>query len=109
MEQRQNERAGETGDPRENPPASGIAQHDSHMRKFGSDCAWNPTRFAKRDSSWSSGLAGWNEIYGEAYHMGMGVGLCRESNPDHLSRCQLNVTIFWEYCARGMFHSDTPS
>ncbi|KAJ8887930.1 hypothetical protein PR048_007414 [Dryococelus australis] len=32
-----NERAGETGDPRENPPASGIDRHDSHMRRSGSD------------------------------------------------------------------------
>ncbi|KAJ8871381.1 hypothetical protein PR048_027698 [Dryococelus australis] len=31
MEQRQNERAGETGDPRENPPTNGIVQHDSHL------------------------------------------------------------------------------
>ncbi|KAJ8894438.1 hypothetical protein PR048_007092 [Dryococelus australis] len=35
MEQRRNERAGETGDPRENPPTNGIVRHDSHMRKFG--------------------------------------------------------------------------
>ncbi|KAJ8878417.1 hypothetical protein PR048_018995, partial [Dryococelus australis] len=26
---------GQTGDPRENPPTSGIAVHDSHLRKFG--------------------------------------------------------------------------
>ncbi|KAJ8869804.1 hypothetical protein PR048_028812 [Dryococelus australis] len=32
MEQRRNEEAGETGDPRENPPTSGIVRHDSHMR-----------------------------------------------------------------------------
>ncbi|KAJ8878527.1 hypothetical protein PR048_019105 [Dryococelus australis] len=32
MEQRRNERAGETGDPRENLPTSGIVRHDSHMR-----------------------------------------------------------------------------
>ncbi|KAJ8866701.1 hypothetical protein PR048_032562 [Dryococelus australis] len=30
MEQRRNEGAGETGDPRENPPTNGIARHDSH-------------------------------------------------------------------------------
>ncbi|KAJ8883324.1 hypothetical protein PR048_015167 [Dryococelus australis] len=35
MEQRRNERVGETGDPRENPPTNGIVRHDSHMRKFG--------------------------------------------------------------------------
>ncbi|KAJ8897841.1 hypothetical protein PR048_003194 [Dryococelus australis] len=34
MEQRRNARAGETGVPRENPPASGFVRHDSHMRKF---------------------------------------------------------------------------
>ncbi|KAJ8894527.1 hypothetical protein PR048_007184 [Dryococelus australis] len=35
MEQRRNEGAGETGDPRENPPTSGIVRHDSHVRKSG--------------------------------------------------------------------------
>ncbi|KAJ8870340.1 hypothetical protein PR048_029361 [Dryococelus australis] len=33
VEQRRNERAGETGDPREDPPTNGIVRHDSHMRK----------------------------------------------------------------------------
>ncbi|KAJ8878759.1 hypothetical protein PR048_019345 [Dryococelus australis] len=32
MEQRRNEGAGETGDPRENPPTSGAVRHDSHLR-----------------------------------------------------------------------------
>ncbi|KAJ8877437.1 hypothetical protein PR048_021891, partial [Dryococelus australis] len=32
MEQRRNERAGETEDPREDPPTNGIVRHDSHMR-----------------------------------------------------------------------------
>ncbi|KAJ8865801.1 hypothetical protein PR048_033323 [Dryococelus australis] len=31
-----NEGAGETGDPRENPPTSGIVRHDSRMLKYGS-------------------------------------------------------------------------
>ncbi|KAJ8868728.1 hypothetical protein PR048_030267 [Dryococelus australis] len=35
MEQHRNERAGETGDPRENSPTNGIVRHDSHMRKSG--------------------------------------------------------------------------
>ncbi|KAJ8898431.1 hypothetical protein PR048_003791 [Dryococelus australis] len=35
MEQHRNERAGETGDPRENPPTSGIVRHDSPMRISG--------------------------------------------------------------------------
>ncbi|KAJ8870151.1 hypothetical protein PR048_029163 [Dryococelus australis] len=39
MEQSQNARAGETGDPRENPPTSGIVLHDSYLRKSG-----NPVR-----------------------------------------------------------------
>ncbi|KAJ8893001.1 hypothetical protein PR048_005582 [Dryococelus australis] len=38
--------AQETGYPRENPPTSGIVGHDSHMRKSGSDPAWNRTKFA---------------------------------------------------------------
>ncbi|KAJ8871132.1 hypothetical protein PR048_027436 [Dryococelus australis] len=44
MKQRRNERAGETGDPREKPPTSGIVRHDSHVRKSGRDHAWNRTR-----------------------------------------------------------------
>ncbi|KAJ8866276.1 hypothetical protein PR048_032119 [Dryococelus australis] len=39
MEQCWNERMGVTGDPRENPPTSGIVWHDSHMLKSGSDPA----------------------------------------------------------------------
>ncbi|KAJ8894122.1 hypothetical protein PR048_006732 [Dryococelus australis] len=35
MEQRRNERAGETGNPRENLPTNGIVQHDSHTQKSG--------------------------------------------------------------------------
>ncbi|KAJ8879909.1 hypothetical protein PR048_020529, partial [Dryococelus australis] len=35
MEQRQNERVEETGDPRESPSADGIVRHDSHIRKSG--------------------------------------------------------------------------
>ncbi|KAJ8871512.1 hypothetical protein PR048_027834 [Dryococelus australis] len=35
MEQHRNEGAGETGDPRENPPIKGIVRHDPHMRKSG--------------------------------------------------------------------------
>ncbi|KAJ8890743.1 hypothetical protein PR048_010252 [Dryococelus australis] len=37
MEQCRNERAGETGDPQENPPTSGIVRHGSHMRKSASE------------------------------------------------------------------------
>ncbi|KAJ8893762.1 hypothetical protein PR048_006362 [Dryococelus australis] len=33
IEQRRNERAAETGDPRENPPTNGIVRHDFHIRK----------------------------------------------------------------------------
>ncbi|KAJ8869714.1 hypothetical protein PR048_028709 [Dryococelus australis] len=35
MEQRRNERTGEMGYPRENPPTDGIVRHDSHMQKSG--------------------------------------------------------------------------
>ncbi|KAJ8887552.1 hypothetical protein PR048_013768 [Dryococelus australis] len=35
MERCRNEGAGETGDPRENPPTNGIDRHDSHIRKSG--------------------------------------------------------------------------
>ncbi|KAJ8865733.1 hypothetical protein PR048_033254 [Dryococelus australis] len=35
IEQRRNERAGETGDHRENPPTDSIVRHDCHMRKSG--------------------------------------------------------------------------
>ncbi|KAJ8884872.1 hypothetical protein PR048_011068 [Dryococelus australis] len=44
-EQRWNERAEETGDPRENPPTNGIVRHDSHMRESG-DPAGDGARFA---------------------------------------------------------------
>ncbi|KAJ8877085.1 hypothetical protein PR048_021537 [Dryococelus australis] len=44
MEQRRNERVGETGDPRENPPTSGIVRHDSPMRKSVGNPAGNRTR-----------------------------------------------------------------
>ncbi|KAJ8871330.1 hypothetical protein PR048_027647 [Dryococelus australis] len=43
MEQRRNEKAGETGDPRENPPTSGIVRHDSHMIEPGSP-RWEASR-----------------------------------------------------------------
>ncbi|KAJ8896536.1 hypothetical protein PR048_001880 [Dryococelus australis] len=46
MEQSWNEKVGETGDTRENPPASGIDWHDSNMRKFGGDSGGKQTRFA---------------------------------------------------------------
>ncbi|KAJ8887308.1 hypothetical protein PR048_013523 [Dryococelus australis] len=35
MERYRNEGAGETGDPRENPPTNGIVRHDSHLGKSG--------------------------------------------------------------------------
>ncbi|KAJ8897706.1 hypothetical protein PR048_003056 [Dryococelus australis] len=35
MEQHRNARAVEAGDPRENPPTSGIVRHDPHMRRSG--------------------------------------------------------------------------
>ncbi|KAJ8872460.1 hypothetical protein PR048_026065 [Dryococelus australis] len=37
MEQRWNEKAGETGDPQNNPPTNGIVRHESLTRKSGSD------------------------------------------------------------------------
>ncbi|KAJ8873599.1 hypothetical protein PR048_024417 [Dryococelus australis] len=46
MERRWNARAGETGVPRKNPPASGIVQHDSHMRISGSEPVGYRTRIA---------------------------------------------------------------
>ncbi|KAJ8874563.1 hypothetical protein PR048_025426 [Dryococelus australis] len=45
MERCRNEGEGETGDPRENPPTSGIVRHDSHLRKSG-DLAGDWARFA---------------------------------------------------------------
>ncbi|KAJ8891929.1 hypothetical protein PR048_004488 [Dryococelus australis] len=44
MEQRRNERAGENGRARENPPTSGVVRHDSHLRKSGTDPAGSRTR-----------------------------------------------------------------
>ncbi|KAJ8866028.1 hypothetical protein PR048_033552 [Dryococelus australis] len=50
VEQRRNEATGETGDPRENPPADGTVRHDSHMRKSGLTRARgsNPDRLGLR-------------------------------------------------------------
>ncbi|KAJ8868991.1 hypothetical protein PR048_030537 [Dryococelus australis] len=39
-EQRRNERVGETGDPRENSPTSGIVRPDFHLREITSRWAW---------------------------------------------------------------------
>ncbi|KAJ8874456.1 hypothetical protein PR048_025305 [Dryococelus australis] len=39
MDQRRNARTGEMGNPRENPPSSGIIQHDSDIQKSESDPA----------------------------------------------------------------------
>ncbi|KAJ8880730.1 hypothetical protein PR048_017200 [Dryococelus australis] len=45
MEQRRNERACETGDPRENPPTSGIVRYDPHLRKCGVNLpGWEATK-----------------------------------------------------------------
>ncbi|KAJ8896126.1 hypothetical protein PR048_001469 [Dryococelus australis] len=46
MEQLRNERTGETGDPRENPPNNGIVRYDSHTRISACDPAGDWTRFA---------------------------------------------------------------
>ncbi|KAJ8895973.1 hypothetical protein PR048_001314 [Dryococelus australis] len=46
MEQRRNARAGESGAPREKPPASGIVQHEPPERKSGNVPAGNRTQFA---------------------------------------------------------------
>ncbi|KAJ8885896.1 hypothetical protein PR048_012102 [Dryococelus australis] len=46
--------AGETGDPRENPPTNGSVQHDTHMRKsgneFGHSLSWRAKRFGEISS-----------------------------------------------------------
>ncbi|KAJ8876697.1 hypothetical protein PR048_021144 [Dryococelus australis] len=54
MEHRQNEGAGETGDPRQNPLTNGIVRHDSHWRKFG-DPAGDWTPFASVGGEQSEG------------------------------------------------------
>ncbi|KAJ8881575.1 hypothetical protein PR048_018059 [Dryococelus australis] len=46
MEQLRNATAGKWEIPTQNPPTSGIVQHDSHIRKPGSNSAGNRTRFA---------------------------------------------------------------
>ncbi|KAJ8869575.1 hypothetical protein PR048_028567 [Dryococelus australis] len=51
MEQQRNERVGETGDPRENPPTSDIVRHDSYMRRYGSDPAGVGGEQAKRSAT----------------------------------------------------------
>ncbi|KAJ8875807.1 hypothetical protein PR048_023708 [Dryococelus australis] len=44
LEQRRDARAGETGDPRENPLTDGIVRQDPHKRKFESDLVGNRPR-----------------------------------------------------------------
>ncbi|KAJ8891461.1 hypothetical protein PR048_003989 [Dryococelus australis] len=46
MEQSRNARAVKTGDPRVNPPISGILRYDSHVRKSGNGSTLNLIRFA---------------------------------------------------------------
>ncbi|KAJ8883921.1 hypothetical protein PR048_015776 [Dryococelus australis] len=66
MERRWIVRAEETGVPRENPPESGIIQHDSHMRKSGSEPTGDQARIAmvggERPSHCVSQAPCWLEI-----------------------------------------------
>ncbi|KAJ8867879.1 hypothetical protein PR048_031684 [Dryococelus australis] len=49
MELRRNERAGETGDPRQNPPTNGIVRHESHVRKSGDlTVRWHSAKVGSR-------------------------------------------------------------
>ncbi|KAJ8870091.1 hypothetical protein PR048_029102 [Dryococelus australis] len=54
MEQRKHERAGETGDPRENPPTNCVVRHDSQMRKFPHDLARDLFGFALVGGEWAN-------------------------------------------------------
>ncbi|KAJ8894979.1 hypothetical protein PR048_000287 [Dryococelus australis] len=47
-----NARAGETGDPRENPLTNGIVQYDSHMRKYPERTWMRPLVHTVFDTSW---------------------------------------------------------
>ncbi|KAJ8881827.1 hypothetical protein PR048_018313 [Dryococelus australis] len=64
MERRWNSRAGETGIPRENPPVSSVVQHDSHMRRSGSELGGDRARIAvvggERPSHCSRAAVGWS-------------------------------------------------
>ncbi|KAJ8874996.1 hypothetical protein PR048_022886 [Dryococelus australis] len=58
MEERRIEVMGETGDPRENPPTSSIARHDSRMRKSEGH-SWISTRWnCAGRCHWSTGFHG---------------------------------------------------
>ncbi|KAJ8883204.1 hypothetical protein PR048_015044 [Dryococelus australis] len=54
IEQRQNERAGETGYPRENTSTNGIVRYNSHMRKSGDCRGLKPVRLGLRARCYSS-------------------------------------------------------
>ncbi|KAJ8882832.1 hypothetical protein PR048_014646, partial [Dryococelus australis] len=56
MEQHRNKGAGEMGDPRGNPPTSGIVRHDSHMRKSRGRHRResNPVLLGGRQPSWNA-------------------------------------------------------
>ncbi|KAJ8888774.1 hypothetical protein PR048_008266 [Dryococelus australis] len=69
MEQSRSENAGQTGDPRENPPTSGVTRHDSHIRKSGINSTRNreakqPARTAdfSRTRHRNDGVAGQRQL-----------------------------------------------
>ncbi|KAJ8888757.1 hypothetical protein PR048_008249 [Dryococelus australis] len=64
MEQRRNEGAGETEDPRENPPTSGIVWHDFHLRKSGVNRPW-----IEPGSSWWEASSLTAQLPGQTTHL----------------------------------------
>ncbi|KAJ8882898.1 hypothetical protein PR048_014724 [Dryococelus australis] len=60
MEQRRNERAEETGDPRESPLTSGIVKYDSYLRKSGVNRPERPVSIGLQVSVMRN-ETGWNE------------------------------------------------
>ncbi|KAJ8895492.1 hypothetical protein PR048_000825 [Dryococelus australis] len=72
IEQRRNEGAGETGDPRENPPTNGIVRHDAHLRK-------NPVTRPGTESG-ALQFAKFKEVLSGAYEHGLkSAGECEVS------------------------------
>ncbi|KAJ8882931.1 hypothetical protein PR048_014770 [Dryococelus australis] len=82
MARRRNEGAGETGDPRENPPTNAIVRHDSHMRKSGDPGReLNPVLLGECAVHWDSHGPSCGECTGEFMDSGE-TAAARDNNCD---------------------------
>ncbi|KAJ8873320.1 hypothetical protein PR048_026954 [Dryococelus australis] len=88
VEQRRNARVEETGDPRENPPTSGVVQHDAHLRKSGSDPDEELSRFAlvggkQSNRSATAALANLQSVTAERYAVSVNYNARLDGESSH--------------------------